>query len=357
MKLHHLLTAFTVAALLVSLAGSPAAYSADKSKVIRFAAMGDIMMGTENLLPPDEGKKSFTEVIPYLKDREVVLGNMEGPLTDRGEPSKVSASGRSYVFRTPPHYVANLSGAGFTVLTLANNHVNDYGPEGAAQTREVLEKAGILYTGAPGQVARQKVGEVTVSVIGLAPNKGCQNINDIPAAVELVKREAANPRTLVVVTFHGGAEGGDKIHVPHGMEIYLEEKRGDLRTLSHALIDAGAHLIVGHGPHVPRGVEHYKGRLIAYSLGNFATGQGIKITGNNGLAPLLLVDLTEKGEFVAGRVVSFRQNPAGRPRLDKTNESVKLMHRVSREDFDSPALNQDGTLTVGTTAKTKKKKK
>ena len=313
-------------------------------KIIRIAAMGDIMLGTENLLPEDEAASAFSEVRPYLKDRQVVIGNLEGPLTDRGTPSKTVVEGLSYVFRTPPHYVDRLKEAGFTIMSLANNHAGDYGPAGYEQTREVLDGAGILHTGAPDQWARQRVGQTTVSVLGLAPNSGCQDINDIPAAVELVKAEAEKPDTLVIVTFHGGGEGGGYIYVPQRAESFLGESRGDVRKLSHDLIDAGAHLIIGHGPHVPRGLEIYKDRLIAYSLGNFVTGRGINVSGYGGLAPLLLVELSAKGDLVGGRVVSFRQSEAGRAGLDDKGEAAQLMHALSFYDFDRPALGADGVI-------------
>lgn len=322
-----------------------AATAGAASKIIRIAAVGDIMLGSE------ASADAFAEVKPFLAGRQVIMGNLEGPLTDRGGPTKAFIPGISYFFRTMPEMVDRLSSAGFTVMNLANNHVNDYGPPGARQTREVLKEAGILYTGAPGEVARQKVGKTFISVIGLAPNKGCQHINDIPAAAELVRREAAKPNTLVIVTFHGGAEGN--IHVPYGQERYLGENRGDLRRLGRAMIDVGAHLVVGHGPHVPRGLEIYKDRLIAYSLGNFATGRGIGVSGQRGLAPLLLVDLTLKGKLAGGKIISFKQERHGRPGLDQNHEAMKLMHTLSLLDFDRPGLDPKGKIiTTDSAART-----
>ena len=314
--------------------------------IIRIAAMGDIMLGTENRLPSDGAAGAFAEVSPFLVDCQVVIGNLEGPLTDRGAPTKAVVEGQSYVFRSPPAYVERLRQAGFTVMSLANNHAGDYGPAGRAQTREVLEAAGLLHTGAPSQVARQMVGRTEVSIIGLAPNRGCQNLNNIEAAADLVSREAARPGALVVVVFHGGAEGPGQINVPHGTERYLGENRGDLRRLSRALIDAGAHLVIGHGPHVPRGLEIYRDRLIAYSLGNFATGRGISVAGRTGLAPLLLVEITTEGRLAGGRVLSFQQLEAGRPALDPSGAAVTLMHSAGLADFAAPALDHEGRLMI-----------
>ncbi|MDR2368953.1 MAG: CapA family protein [Deltaproteobacteria bacterium] len=297
---------------------------------LRVAAVGDIMMGTENLLPPDGGAGFFKDVAPYLKDRDLVIGNLEGPLTDRGAPTKAIVPGRSYCFRTPPSYGRFLKEAGFTAMSLANNHANDYGPEGRAQTIEVLESLGIAHAGAPGQVTVFRAGDREVAFLALAPNRGCQNINDIQGAVDLVKgalRE--NPKRLVFVSFHGGAEGTAHMVLPHGPETYLGENRGDLINLSHRLIDAGAAAVIGHGPHVPRALEVYKGHLIAYSLGNFATASGINVKGATGLAPLLLFDIDGEGKVLDYDIVSFRQKQNAGPKPDAGSEAAKVIKDLS----------------------------
>ena len=350
MKIKALMTILLSALLL---AGCPAKEQLHPSvessnKTLKVAAMGDIMMGTENLLPADGGLGTFKGVVGYLKDCHLVFGNLEGPLTDRGAPTKDTSSGRSFVFRTPPSYVAHLKEAGFNLLSLANNHANDYGPEGQRQTRELLDQAGIKYAGSEGEIAWLTVDDFEVAMIALAPNAGCQNINDIPGAVALVKKIAAqNPQAIILASLHGGAEGGSQTHTPQGMEIFLEEKRGNLRELSHQLIDAGADLIIGHGPHVPRGLEIYKDRLIAYSLGNFATAAGIRVAGKNGLAPLLLVDLLADGQLAEGSIISMRQFTAGQPHYDEKQEAVQLMYQVSATDFTQPGLDAQGKIPPG----------
>jgi hypothetical protein len=298
---------------------------------LRVAAVGDIMMGTENLLPPDGAKGFFKDMAPKVEGYDVVLGNLEGPLTDRGAPTKVVAAGRSYCFRTPPSYGQNLKDAGFNILTLANNHANDYGPEGRAQTVETLEALGIGHTGAQGQITvfKAKNGR-EVAVIGLAPNRGCQSLNDIEGAAALVRKALAeSPDRLVLVTFHGGAEGTAHMAVPLGPETYLGENRGDLVRLAHAMIDAGAAAVIGHGPHVPRALEVYKGHLIAYSLGNFATAAGINVSGATGLAPLLLMDLAADGQVLDHSIVSFRQRMNQGPKLDQSNEAAKVIGELT----------------------------
>jgi hypothetical protein len=130
---------------------------------------------------------------------------------------------------------------------------------------------------------------------------------------------------------HGGAEGSGQMHVPDGPETYLGENRGDLRRFSRAVIDAGAAMVIGHGPHVPRGAELYNGRLIAYSLGNFVTANGIRVEGAVGLAPLLLADMDADGTTSSYAFVSFRQQRNRGPRLDPTDEAGRIMRGLSEE--------------------------
>jgi poly-gamma-glutamate synthesis protein (capsule biosynthesis protein) len=296
------------------------------------AAMGDIMLGTENLLPPDGAKGFFTDVVPYLKDRDIIFGNLEGPLTDRGSPTKDTSTGRSFCFRTPPSYGEILNNTGFNIVSLANNHAYDYGPEGRAQTVEVLDSYGISHTGGPGEISYLEVKGRKFAFIGLAPNRGCQNINDIDGAVALVEKALEDdPSTIVIVSMHGGAEGSAHMKVPEGPETYMGENRGDLRRLSHELIDNGAAMVIGHGPHVPRGAELYNGHLIAYSLGNFATASGINVKGVSGLAPLLLAEIDGTGKTVGYKFISFRQQMNKGPKLDPTDEAAKLIEDLSND--------------------------
>ena len=300
--------------------------------LIRLAAVGDLMLGTAQA--PPENDRIFSEVKPFLADRQIVFGNLEGPLTDRGRPTKDPSAGAYHLFRTPPAYGRLLKEAGFNILSLANNHINDYGPAGRAQTVSVLGSLGIHHTGGPGEVAALKVNKTRLAFIALAPNLGCQNLHDLAGAVALVKAEAAKPGTLVIVSFHGGGEGSAFLRrVNPRPEYFLGENRGNLPALAYALIDAGAALVLGHGPHVPRGLELYKGRLIAWSLGNFATISGMSLKGPGALAPLLLVDLAPDGAPRRVKVVSFKQEPRRGPRLDPENRAALVMAELSRGDL------------------------
>lgn len=320
---------------------------------IEIAAVGDIMLGTDfpedgyDRLPPNDGADILVEVAPVLRAADIAFGNLEGVIRDGGEPFKVCKDPKlCYLFRTPARYVRHLVDAGFDVLSLANNHARDFGEEGRSETMRLLDEAGIRHSGREGDIASWTVKDSRVALAAFAPNPGSHSLLDIPSAAALVSSLAAE-HDVVIVSFHGGAEGPEALHVFEGMELYHNEERGDLIAFARAVIDAGADLVLGHGPHVPRALEVYRDRLIAYSLGNFATSLGIGILGDNGLAPILVARLHGDGGLVEGRIVSARQvRPLG-PRLDPTGEAFELMRHLSIMDRGpaAPRFNDDGTFT------------
>ncbi len=315
---------------------------------ITIAAVGDIMLGTDfpaNRLPDDD-RSILTEVAALLATAELTFGNLEGTLLDGGKPAKQCQNpSLCYLFRTPTRYVAHLVAAGFDMLSLANNHARDFGEEGRSESMRVLDEAGIAHSGREGDVAVVEVDGRHVAMIAFAPNIGAHSINDIVLAASLVSA-LEKQYGLVIVSFHGGAEGIDAMHVTPGMETYYGEDRGDVMAFSRAVIDAGADLVIGHGPHVPRGLEIYRDRLIAYSLGNFATHYGISVAGIKGLAPILFATLAHDGRFISGRIVSTRQIRPRGPVPDPKHEAFELMKKLSLEDFgpDAPLFGPAGQL-------------
>jgi len=319
-----------------------------------FAAVGDIMLGSTfpdesngALLPPDDGAGLLDEVSPVLQAADVAFGNLEGPLLDQGPSDKCKDSkpGRCYAFRVPERYGALLARAGFKVLSLANNHAGDFGEAGRQSTRAVLDRLGIAHAGGVGEVAWLEVRGRRVAVLAYSFSSGTNDLRDIETAVRQVK-EARERAELVVVSFHGGAEGAPYQHVPLGPERFYGEDRGDERLFAHAVVDAGAALVLGHGPHVVRGLELYRGRLIAYSLGNFATYGGMNLTGPNGITLVLEARLADDGAFLSGRVHPVRQERPGGPRRDPGGAIVPLLRRLSVEDFGAaaPQIGDDGTI-------------
>ncbi|MEZ5101273.1 MAG: CapA family protein [Thermoleophilia bacterium] len=284
------------------------------------SAVGDIVMGTPTYgLPPDGGAGFFADVKGSLS-ADVVLGNLEGTLTNAGGSKCGAGSSNCFSVSTPPSYAKWLKQAGFTVLNLANNHAYDYGAQGQRDTVRNLDRVGIPHIGRPGEIVYQQVGEIEVALIGFASYPWAQSLLDIAAAKRLV-RKADRRADVVVVTFHGGAEGSDRQNVPFGTETFLGENRGDLRRFSHAVIDAGADLVVGHGPHVLRGMEFYKRRLIAYSLGNFGGYKVFSLSGPTAISGILRVELAGDGRWVAGTLVPTILPSPGIPRLDPAEQA------------------------------------
>ena len=345
MRSHSLYSLFLVF-IAVSLIGctvpvTPQIPIAKKKADIRITAVGDIMLGTnfpDDRLAPNDGIHLLKAVSPVLKDADITFGNLEGVLMEGGKAAKKCKNSTScYVFRSPPHYAKYLKTAGFDVLSLANNHARDFGEKGRTASMQALADVGLYHTGRVGDIARWKVKGLSVTWIAYAPFGGSHDLLDIPLAQKQVKALAKNS-DLVLVSIHAGAEGKNVEHIPFKEEIFYNENRGDVVKFSHAVIDAGADLVIGHGPHVPRALELYKNRLIAYSLGNFTTYQGIRISGINGVAPILNVTLTAKGEFKQGQIISARQFRPKGTMLDKSQKAAKLIKKLTEDDFPSTAL-------------------
>ncbi len=317
---------------------------------ISIAAVGDMMIGTdfpENHLPDDEGVGFLADVAPWLCSADIAFGNLEGVLVDGGEPGKKCSNPKAcYLFRSPARYAYHYRAAGFDVLSLANNHARDFGEEGRTATMLALTAAGIHHSGREGDFASMEVNGLRIAVLAYAVTKNSNMLLDYALSEQTV-RDFAATHDIVIVSFHGGAEGQDVTRVPFADEEYYGEPRGDVVRFARMVIDAGADLVIGHGPHVVRAMERYNDRLIAYSLGNFATYYGISVAGVKGIAPILVATLDEDGRFIEGEIISTRQlRPAG-PSLDPENRALNMIRGLSIEDFGNPGLtfHPDGRIT------------
>lgn len=332
--------------LLVVIFGVCTAAAADdhKGDIIKIAAVGDVMMGSEGRMPPYKPEYLFKACKSYLKSADVAFLNHEATMADSGESVKKSIKGKSYAFRTPTSFAAYLSDAGFNMASLANNHTFDYGHPGLKSTVKALSENGMAVSHHSGSIARMNVRGLKVAMAAFWIYSGDpHDLNNIPRAKKITA-DLASKNDIVIISFHGGAEGAKYIHTPKEMEQYLGEKRGDVVAFSHAVVDSGADLVLGHGPHVPRAMEMYKGRLIAYSLGNFCT-LGFSTKSYTGYAPLLLVDLHADGRPAGGRIVSFLQTKPNPLALDPENKAAKLIYKLGVEDFpDSNAVTKDGQI-------------
>ncbi|MER6076932.1 CapA family protein [Streptomyces sp. NPDC001833] len=311
---------------------------------VRIAAVGDIVMGSlPDDLPPDDGA-SFFDPVADLLTGDVVLGNLEGTLTTGGSSKCEYIEGPNcFAFHAPPSYARRLKEAGFTVLNTANNHIDDFGAEGRRDTFDALRSVNLPFTGRLGQITVQRVHGIRVALVGFAPDRGANDLTDIPAAQRLTAR-AAKMADIVVVTMHAGAEGSDRTHVEPGTEYFVGEDRGDSYRFSRAVIDAGADLVVGSGPHVMRGMEFYKGRLIAYSLGNFSGYKVLGLGGTLSTSGVLQVTLGADGSYVSGRLRPTEIVEPGTP--EPGGDAVDLVSSLSEDDFGSHAarISADGTI-------------
>ena len=327
-----------------------AVFVPDKSQMrISIASVGDMMIGTDypkNHLPDDDGVSFLADVTPFLEAADIAFGNLEGVLMEGGEPAKKCSNPNAcYLFRSPTRYAEHYRNAGFDVMSLANNHARDFGEEGRDSSAQALLKVGITASGRQRSWSIVQTAELRVAFANFAVTKNSNMLLDYEESFAFI---AALDRAfdIVVVTFHGGAEGVDTTHVPFAEEEYYGEPRGDVVWFARGVVDHGADLVIGHGPHVVRGMERYKDRLIAYSLGNFATYYGISVAGIKGIAPILNTTLDGEGRFVEGSIVSTVQiRPAG-PSVDPQDRALKLMRGLSIDDFGNPGLSflPDGTL-------------
>ncbi len=329
------ITAITTALALASfaLAGEPTAAQPEE---ITIAAVGDIMLGhrTEPVLKKLGPQYPFVEVQPFLDKADIVVGNLESPISTRG----TAVENKKFTLRAGPVAVEALTAAGVHVVTLANNHSMDFGPLALQDTLEILDENGILYSGAGMDIddarapAILKIKGKTIAFLSYSLTfplefyASAKRPGTAPGYQEFVKADVEKIRPLadlVVVSFHWGAE-----LMTAAKEYQVE--------LGHQAIDWGADLVLGHHPHVLQEIELYKGRLIAYSLGNFVFGS----ESNNTNSSIILL-LTFKGKsLVRAEVVPLDVNNYRvkyQPRVLKGRAAVEVLETLqdASERFDT----------------------
>lgn len=242
-----------------------------KKPVIKITAVGDLYFGgpMQHRIV-NEPTYPFAAVQSILANTDLLLGNLEGPLSLKGKP----IFNKTYILRSDPRSIRALKIGKFTAVTLANNHIMDFGPVALEETLNVLDSQGILHAGAGQNLAlARKPAVIPVrgrSIALLAYNNTFPlefnaNVNRPGTARgELMSiladiRSAKERNGWVIVSFHWGEER-------------KEWPKDYQKKFAHQCIEAGASLVIGHHPHVLQGIERYKNGLIAYSLGNFAFG-------------------------------------------------------------------------------------
>ena len=324
-----------------STASEQPARPAPPPRRLTVAMVGDMMLGTdypENRLPDDDGAGFLAKVAPILNEADLAFGNLEGVLADEAEPVKACTNPAAcYLFRSPTRYARHFKAAGFDGLSLANNHALDFGEEGRSSTMQALAARGLVHSGREGDFASLRLQDLDIAFVAFAVTRNSNLLHDYELAFDIVA-EQAHSHDLVIVSFHGGAEGEGTTRIPFAEEEYYGEPRGDVVRFARGAVDAGADLVFGHGPHVVRGMERYRDRLIAYSLGNFATYYGISVRGIKGIAPILVATIDEQGRFVEGRLHSTVQVRPGGPQPDAERRALGLVRRLSQLDFGDPGL-------------------
>lgn len=320
---------------------------------INVTAVGDIMIGsgfpTKLNLPPDDAVNSFKAVVAYLTG-DIIFGNLEGCFLNSGNSDKCKGLNPNscYAFRMPDRYAGIIKKAGFNVLSVANNHVGDFDARGRKNTVNILDSLQVHYAG---QLQKPfdlfEIDGVKYAFCAFAPNENTVSIKNIDSAKMLVA-ELKKQANIVIVSFHGGAEGANFEHVTRKTETYYKENRGNVYEFSHGVIDAGADLVLGHGPHVTRAVEVYKNKFIAYSLGNFCTYGMFSLKGPNGFAPLLQLKLNGNGDFISANVVSVKQDKIKRLQLDTAFAAFRRMKYLTDTDFPDHNLvfSENGKITI-----------
>jgi hypothetical protein len=287
-----------------------------KKDTINIVAVGDVMIGSaypdKSNLPKDDALKSFKEVDTFLK-----------------------------------RYAGIIKAAGFNLMSVANNHVGDFGLKGRERTAAILDSLNIKYAGLQSHpFTIFEKDSIKYAFCAFAPNENTVSINNLDSAKQLVfalKKQA----DIVIVSFHGGGEGARFEHVPKRKEIFYNENRGNVHAFAHGVIDAGADVVLGHGPHVTRAVEVYKNKFIAYSLGNFCTYGMFSLKGPNGFAPLLQLKINARGDFLDASIISVKQDKVNGLILDDNHTAFNKIRFLTNTDFSGHQLEFTDNSRIG----------
>jgi poly-gamma-glutamate capsule biosynthesis protein CapA/YwtB (metallophosphatase superfamily) len=312
-------------------AASPSPSAGSAGGTVSIDWVGDMTFGTLNAWPA-AGTGSLINGVKSDLTSDVTMGNLETALGDL--PMSKCAAGETdcYEFEAPAYTAQDLKQDGFSAVNVANNHTLDAGTAGEASTDTALQSAGLAWAGRPGQITYLTRNGITIALLGFAPWSYDADALEIPAAQALV-RQAAQHARVVIVMEHLGGEGDGAQHVVPGEEYYLGQDRGNSIAFTHAVIDAGADLVVGSGPHVLRGFQWYNGHLIAYSLGNFCGYNTLGLDSITSVSAILHVTLGARGQFVSGSITPLRLVSPGTPEPDPSGAAISTINELSQSDF------------------------
>jgi poly-gamma-glutamate capsule biosynthesis protein CapA/YwtB (metallophosphatase superfamily) len=315
-------------------------------------AVGDVMPGS--VYPSLKAgatavpARLFEAIQSALTGSDLLFANFEGAATSNPGDTKpcTSRPGTCYRFLIPPEAGPVFDAAGFHVLNIAGNHTMDAGPQSVERTVRLLEaNSKVCVAGVPARptCSLTSASGIRIHLTGFAPHTGALRADR--QTVEETVRGLKKPGEIVVVSFHIGAEGAAAQHVTRDIEYFLGDNRGNVYDLAHAAIDAGADLVLGHGPHVLRALENYRGRLIVYSMGNFSTFGTVSAAPPMRYGAVFQIRLDDDGSFRSCRIVSTEQNKASAeyqagitPTPDPDRNAFRLVRSFTAQDFPGTPL-------------------
>ncbi|MBD2614695.1 CapA family protein [Nostoc punctiforme FACHB-252] len=317
---------------------------------ITIKAVGDIIPGTNfpnYRLPRFQDQLLPKSVRTHLQGSDILFGNFESSLTNHPYTTKDINREQIFAFRSPPAYAQLFAKAGFNVFNMANNHAMDFGLVGFKDTKKNLEAAGIATLGHKNQILYLKANNIPVGMIGFSPYEMYNSIHNLAAAEKLVAQAKKNAN-IVIVSMHAGAEGTEALHVKNQTEFFYGENRGNSINFARKMIDAGADLVLGHGPHVPRAMEIYKNKIIAYSLGNFLGYRTLSTNAQAGDSLILEVKINSSGNLVSSKIIPIRMDKQGIPQVDRHFRTLKLMRYLNNKAFpkNPVKINNKGEIII-----------
>lgn len=274
---------------------------------------------------------------PLVAGADITILNIEGAIGEGDAPRKCRpGSVMCYAFRQPPEAAdafRSIHPGGFVAGNLANNHAMDAGEAGFFETRDRLEEAGVFVTGADTLPTVVPFWKGAVAIMGFSTAQAGPDPRDLESVRRHVSR-ASEQFAWVIVTMHMGAEGAGAQRTRDATEIFLGEDRGNVVAFAHAAVDAGADLVVGHGPHVLRAMEWYHGAFVAYSLGNLLTYGPFNLDEPRNRGAILCATLDEQHQGVAEVTLHATvQRRPGTVMSDATARAAFIVDSLSQLDF------------------------
>jgi hypothetical protein len=300
---------------------SPGAVAARQRDGLTITAVGDVRITAAQI---GDHERELRKI--HLKG-DLVFANFEGVIGDPilSDPWK---------FAVPLKAAGILRQLGVSAVGLANNHAMDLGEPAYRDTAAALLGEGFWVVGdeEPGAPAQLKTARVSLHAFSFSSPR--HNVNSLETIPAVFPRQ---PGEIVIVSAHMGGEDRLARWISGEMEYFGEEPRGDVVAFSHRCIDAGADLVLGHGPHVPRGLELYKDKLIVYSLGNFAFDYPGAAFHPHAPGYSISVRLDGNGNFRAARIDSYDLRN-GVPAPDRTGEAYRLIRDLTFRNLKQSTL-------------------